>query len=138
MSQNIEKNSKKSHATQSKIGENAFIQNEGFEKPKNLVRATIEDINIEKEQKVEKKRECLETIKIPDSKAIYEMNKLGLNKTSSKKGDSVMDRLKNSLDCVKKLKKTLKLKFSNKSFGLIMTYLKKQHHIFYPFLQIFL
>ena len=30
---------------------------------------------------------------LPDCKVIEEMKKLGLNKTSSKKGDKIMDRL---------------------------------------------
>ena len=59
---------------------------------------TIEDMDIEKEQKKEK--ELLENeIGLPDSKVIEEMNELGLNKISCRgKCDRIMDRLKISLN----------------------------------------
>ena len=65
---------------------------------------TIEDMDIEIEQK--DKIEFLENkIGLPDCKVIEEMNRLGLNKISSKrKGDRIMDRLNNSLKNHKHIK----------------------------------
>ena len=53
------------------------------------------------------------------------MNKLGLNKISSERqGDRIMDRLNILLNSLKYIKdeKTIKPKFFEKSFVLIMTY----------------
>ena len=60
---------------------------------------TIDVFDIEKEQK-ENKIEFLEKEKaLPDCKVNKKMNKLGLNKISSKRrGDRIMDRLINSLN----------------------------------------
>ena len=62
-------------------------------------------------------------IGIPDSEAIEEMNKLGLNRISSKRNRGrIMDRLINSHNNHKYIKNK-NTKILNKSFALIMTYL---------------
>ena len=78
---------------------------------------TIEDMDIEIEQKVNK-IEFLEkkVVGLPDCKIIEQMNKLGLIKISSKrKGHRILDRLKISLNNHKyiKNKKVIKTKISN-------------------------
>ena len=92
ITQTIEKYNKESYLTQSRIGQNALIQNKVFEQAMNIMGDTIEDMDIEIEQKVNK-------IGLTDSKVIEEMDRLGLNKISSRrKGDKFMDRLNNSLN----------------------------------------
>ena len=61
--------------------------------------------NMDNEQK-DSKIEFLENkIGLPDCKVIEEMNRLGLNKISSKrKGDRFMDRLNNSINNYKYIK----------------------------------
>ena len=63
---------------------------------------TFEDVDIEIEQKDNKKEFLESKIGLPDCKIIEEMNKLGLNRISSKrKGDRFMDRLNSSLNNLK-------------------------------------
>ena len=67
-----------------KIVQNALIQSKIFEQAINMMGDTIEDMDIEIEQK-DKKRELLENkIGLPVRKFIEDMNWLGLNKISSK------------------------------------------------------
>ena len=59
---------------------------------------TIDDMNIEIEQKHNKTEIFENTIGLPDSKVIEEMNKLGLNKISFRtKVDRILDTLNVSL-----------------------------------------
>ena len=51
ISQTIEKYNKESYATQAKIGQNALIQSKDFEQAVNIMGDTIEDMDIEIEQK---------------------------------------------------------------------------------------
>ena len=75
---------------------------------------TLEDIDVETEQK-DNKIELLEKkIGLPDCKVIEEMNRLVIKKISSKrKVDRVLGRFNNSLNNQKynKIKKTKKLNF---------------------------
>ena len=58
---------------------------------------TLEDMDIEIERKNTKIHSLEDKVRLPDSKVCEEMNKLGLNKKSSKrKGDRIMNRLYNS------------------------------------------
>ena len=60
---------------------------------------TIEDMDIEIEQKDNKVGFSEIKIGLPDCKFIEQINGLGLNKISSKrKGDRIVDRLNNSLN----------------------------------------
>ena len=80
ISQTIEKYNKESYSTQSKIGQNALIQSKVFEQARNIMGDTIEDMDIEIEQK-DNKMEFLENkMDLPDCKVIEEMNRPGLNK----------------------------------------------------------
>ena len=94
--QTLEKYSKESYSTQSKIGQNASIKNKVFEQALNLMGETIEDMDTETDK--DNKTEFLENkIGLPDCKVREEeMNKLGLKKISSKtKGGTIMDKLSN-------------------------------------------
>ena len=63
---------------------------------------TISDMDIELEQKDNKIKVLEDKIGIPDSNVIEEMNRLELNKTSSKENnDRIMIRLKNTLNIQK-------------------------------------
>ena len=53
ISQTIEKSSKESYATQSKIGQSALIHRKVFEQTLNILGDTIEHMDIEREQKEE-------------------------------------------------------------------------------------
>ena len=60
---------------------------------------TIEGMDIEIEQKDNKKEFLEKKIGLPDCKGIEEMSKLGLNNKPSKcRGDRILDGLNNSLN----------------------------------------
>ena len=82
---------------------------------------TIEDMDIEIEQKVNKIDFLENKIGLPGCKIIEQMNKLGLNKISSKKRPRILDRLINSLNNHKyiKNKKVMKVKLLMKRSALI-------------------
>ena len=85
ISQTIEKYNKGSASTESKKGKNVLIQSKTFEQAINIMGDTIEDMDIEIEQK-DNKIEFLETkVRLPDCEIIEQMNKLGINKISMKK-----------------------------------------------------
>ena len=86
---------------------------------------TIEDMDLETEQKAAKIEFLEIKIGLPDSKVFGEMNKLELNQISSRrKGDRIMDRLSNSLiDHIHLKIKSNKTKILNKSFALVLAYL---------------
>ena len=99
ISQTIEEYNKESYSTQSKIRQHALIQNKIFEQAINIMADTIENMDIEKDRKDNKAKILENEIGLPDCKVIEEMNKLGLNKISSKrKGDRILDRLNYSLN----------------------------------------
>ena len=79
-------------------------------------------------------------IGLPDSKAFEKMNRLGLNKISSKRrGDKIMNRsnvLPNNHKHIKD-KKNDKTKIFRKSFALIMTCILNQLHEKYLFVYLF-
>ena len=85
---------------------------------------TLEDMDVETEQKDNKMKLLEKKIGLPDCKVIEEMNRLVINKTSSKRkkliglwvGSIIHWKITNTI----KIKKTIKLKFLNKSFALIM------------------
>ena len=69
-----------------------------FEQAINIMGDTIEDTDKKWEQKGNRIQFLENKIGLPDCKVIEEMNRLGLNKKSSKrKGDRIMDWLYNSL-----------------------------------------
>ena len=84
-SQTIEKQNKESYSTQSKSGQNAFVQTKAFEQPTKLMEDTVADKDMEIEQNY-CKREYLENkIILLASEVIEEINKPRLNKMSYKK-----------------------------------------------------
>ena len=101
------KNIIKSYSTQSKIGQNALIQNKVFEQAINLMGDTIEVLDIEIEQKDNRIEFLSNKIGLPDSKVIEETNRLGLRKMSSKRKSSmILDTLNYSLNNHKNRNKT--------------------------------
>ena len=98
ITQIVEKYNKESHLTQSITGQNALIPSKVIEQVINIMGDTIENMDLEKEQK-DKKIEYLENkIGLPDCRVIDEKNSLGSKNISSiRKGDRIMDRLNNSL-----------------------------------------
>ena len=71
----MKKNNKESFSTQTRIGENALIQNQVFEQAIIIMGDTIEDMDIGIEQK-DNKIEFLEyKTGLPDSDVIQEMNR---------------------------------------------------------------
>ena len=93
ISQTIEKYNKESISTRSHTGQNALIQSIVFEEAINIMSETISDMDIELEQKDNKLLFSKDKIGIPDPKVVEEMNRLDLNKISSKeKNDRIMNR----------------------------------------------
>ena len=66
------------------MGRNALIQSKLFDQAIKIMGDTIEDMVIELEQKDDKIEFLENKIRLPDCKVIEEMNRLGLNKISSK------------------------------------------------------
>ena len=98
ISQTIDKYNKESFSTRSQIGQNALIQSKVFKQAINIMGETISDMDIEIEQKDNKIQFLEDKIGIPDSKVIEEMNRLDLNKISSKeRNDRIMNRLNKTL-----------------------------------------
>ena len=98
ISQTIDKYNKESFSTRSQIGQNALIQSKVFKQAINIMGETISDMDIEKEQKDNKIQFLEDKIGVPDSKVIKEMNRLDLNKISSKeRNDRIMNRLNKTL-----------------------------------------
>ena len=98
LSQTIDKYNKESFSTRSQIGQSALIQSKIFKQAINIMGETISDMDIEIEQKDNKIQFLKDKIGIPDSKVIEEMNRLDLNKISSKeRNDRIMNRLNKTL-----------------------------------------
>ena len=81
------------------------------------------------DMEIEKKHRKIEVsenkIGLLDCKVIEEMNRVGLNKLSSKrKNDRIMDRFNNSPNNREYFEKPKKLNFLTKSFAFTMTYLE--------------
>ena len=72
LSQTIEKRNKKSFATQTKIGQNALIQSKVFEQAVNIMGDTIEDMDVEIEQKVKQIEYLEKLLGLPNSKVLNE------------------------------------------------------------------
>ena len=103
--QTIDKYNKESFSTRSQIGQNALIQSKVFKQAINIMGETISDMDMEIEQKDNKIHFLEDKIGIPDSKVIEEMNRLDLNKISSKeKNDRIMNRLNKTINNHKYIK----------------------------------
>ena len=101
----IDKYNNQSFATRSKLGENALIQSSVFKEAINIMGDTINDMDMEIEQK-DKKISFLENkIGVTDDKVIEEINRLDLNKISNKeKNNRIMSRLNKTLNKHKYIK----------------------------------
>ena len=101
----IDKYNKQSYATKSNLGENAIIQSNVYREAINIMGDTINDMDIEKEQKDNKIRFLENKIGVSDDKVIEEMNSLNLNKIPDKeKNIRIMNRLNKTLDKHKYIK----------------------------------
>ena len=81
----IDKYNKQSYATKSKLGENALIQSSIYKEAINIMGDTINDMDVEIEQKHNKISFLENKIGVTDDKVVQEMNRLDLNKISDKK-----------------------------------------------------
>ena len=101
----IDKYNKQTLTTRSKLGENALIQSNVYKEAINIMGETINDMDIEIEQKDNKIYYLENRIGIPDDTVIEEMGKLDLNKISDKaKNNRIMIRLNKTLDKHKYIK----------------------------------
>ena len=101
----IDKYNKQSYATKSKLGENAIIQSNVYREAINIMGDTINDMDIEVEQKDIKITFLENKIGVSDDKVIEEMNSLNLNKIPDKeKNIRIMNRLNKTLDKHKYIK----------------------------------
>ena len=98
ISQTIEKYNKDSFSTRSQRGQDALIQSKDFKQAINIMGETISDMDMELEQKDNKLQFLEDKLGIPASKVVEQMNRLDLNKTSSK---DIYDRI------LKKINKTV-------------------------------
>ena len=126
MSQTIEKHKKRIIFNTNKNRPEGFDSFYFFEQALKMRGDTIEDMDKETEQKDNKIEFIENKIELPDCKDIEKLNKLRLNRISSKtKCDRIIDTLKNSLKNHKNLKEK-NFKILNKSFAFIMTCLENQ------------
>ena len=95
----IEKYNKQSYATKSKLGENALIQSSVYKEAINIMGDTINDMDVEIEQKDNKKSFLENKIGVTHDKIVEEMNRLDLHKISDKeKNFRIMNRLNKTLN----------------------------------------
>ena len=99
ISQTFDKYNNQSYATRSKLGQNALIQSSIFKEAINIMGDTINDMDIEIEQKDNKINFLEDKIGITDVKVVEEMYKLNLNRiTNKEKNDRIMNRLNKTLN----------------------------------------
>ena len=95
----IDKYNNQSLATRSKLGQNALIQSSIYKEAINIMGDTINDMDIELEQKDNKISFLGNKIGVTDDKIIEEMNRLDLNKiTDKEKNNRIMNRLNKTLN----------------------------------------
>ena len=101
----VDKYNNQSLATRSKLGQNALIQSNIFKEAINIMGDTINDMDVEIEQKENKILFLENKIGVTDDKVIEEMNRLYLNKISDKeKNNRIMNRLNKTLNKHKYIK----------------------------------
>ena len=95
----VEKYNRESNATQSKTGQIAFIRSNVFKQGIEIMGETIEDMDIDKEQKDNKISFLENKMGITDDKVVEEMKKLDFNKKSNKeKFNRIVYRLNETLN----------------------------------------
>ena len=99
ISQTVEKYNIESFSTRSQLGQNALIQNKIFKQAIEIMGDTIDDMDIETEQKDNKISFLENKIGVTDDKIVEEMNRFDLNKISDKeKNNRIINRLNKTLD----------------------------------------
>ena len=95
----VDKYNNQSYTTRSILGENALIQSSIYKEAINIMGDTINDMDIEIEQKTNKISFLENKIGVTDDIVIEEMKKLDLNKISDKdKNIRIMNRLNKTLN----------------------------------------
>ena len=94
ISRTVEKYNNESFSTRSQIGQNALIQSKIFKQAVEIMGDTIDDMDIEIEQKDNKISFLENKIGVADDEIVEEMNRLYLNKISDKeKNNRIMNGL---------------------------------------------
>ena len=95
----IDKYNNQSYATKSELGRNAIVRSSVYKEAINIMGDTINDMDLEIEQKTNKISFLENKIGITDDKVVEEMNRLNLNKISDKeKNIRIMNRLNKTLN----------------------------------------
>ena len=95
----VDKYNNQSYATKSILGKNALIQSSIYKEAINIMGDTINDMDVEIEQKDNKKLFLENKIGVTDDKIVEEMNRLDLNKiTDKEKNNRIMNRLNETLN----------------------------------------
>ena len=84
ISHTIDEYNKESFSTRFQIDQSALFQSKVFKQSINFMGETISDMDKELEQKDNKIQVSEDKVGIPDSKVIEKMNRISLNKISSK------------------------------------------------------
>ena len=99
ISQTVEKYNNESFSTRSQISQNALIQSKIFKQAIEIMGDTIDDMDIEIEQKDNKISFLEKKMGVKDDKIAEQMNRLYLNKISDKeKNNRIMNRLNKTLN----------------------------------------
>ena len=95
----VDKYNNQSYATKSILGKNALIQSSIYKEAINIMGDTINDMDVEKEEKDNKLSFLENKIGVTDDKVIEEMKRLDLDKISNKeKNNRIMNRLNKTLN----------------------------------------
>ena len=95
----VNKYNNQSYATKSILGKNALIQSDIYKEAINILGDTIDDLDIEIEQKDNKISFLENKIGVTDDKVIEEMKRLDLDKiTDKEKNNRIMNRLNKTLN----------------------------------------
>ena len=95
----IDKYNNQSYATKSELGRNAIVRSSVYKEAIKIMGDTINDMDLEIEQKDNKISFLENKIGITDDRVVEEMNRLDLNKISDKeKNNRIMNRLNKTLN----------------------------------------
>ena len=95
----VDKYNNQSYATKSILGKNALIQSSIYKEAINIMGDTINDMDVEVEQKDNKISFLENKIGVTDDKTVEEMKRLDLNKiTDKEKNIRIMNRLIKTLN----------------------------------------
>ena len=101
----VNKYNNQSYATKSILGKNALVQSTIYKEAINIIGDTIDDMDIEIEQKDNKISFLENKIGVTDAKVIEEMKRLDLDKiTDKEKNNRIMNRLNKTLNKHKYIK----------------------------------